>query len=97
MRVEGEECCANVINKIKTEKFIFVMVEECKRSSIFFDSLLIEKENLKFKVIELFSSSLCKIDGRSGRKNSIESVNKPNPSSPIVPRENKKEKNYPHR
>lgn len=39
------------------------MVEECKRSSIFFDSLLIEKENLKFKVIELFSSSLCKIDG----------------------------------
>lgn len=97
MRVEGEECCANVINKIKTEKFIFVMVEECKRSSIFFDSLLIEKENLKFKVIELFSSSFCKIDGRSGRKNSIESVNKPNPSSPIVPRENKKEKNYPHR
>lgn len=73
------------------------MVEECKRSSIFFDSLLIEKENLKFKVIELFSSSFCKIDGRSGRKNSIESVNKPNPSSPIVPRENKKEKNYPHR
>lgn len=97
MRVEGEERCANVINKIKTEKFIFVMVEECKRSSIFFDSLLIEKENLKFKVIELFSSSFCKIDGRSGRKNSIESVNKPNPSSPIVPRENKKEKNYPHR
>lgn len=63
MRVEGEECCANVINKIKTEKFVFVMVEECKRSSIFFDSLLIEKENLKFKVIELFSSSFCKIDG----------------------------------
>lgn len=84
-------------DKQNKNREIFVMVEECKRSSIFFDSLLIEKENLKFKVIELFSSSFCKIDGRSGRKNSIESVNKPNPSSPIVPRENKKEKNYPHR
>lgn len=50
-------------DKQNKNREIFVMVEECKRSSIFFDSLLIEKENLKFKVIELFSRSLCKIDG----------------------------------
>lgn len=49
-------------DKQNKNREIFVMVEECKRSSIFFDSLLIEKENLKFKVIELFSRSLCKID-----------------------------------